>query len=272
MTVGGIPMDMATVASTVTGSRPLPRQSSLAFHTTGHGEAEQNFYPPPMGESAASPPSTSKPSMGPDTSGHVRQRKAAHDSKAAHVAAVRASDASEQINGKLSTTTSTLSHQRRRYNRTCWEIPPPFFEPPFDEALASVVWTRPMPTEHGPLEDIPAAQRKRDWCGTPPTALSARYLAATYDPLSCVATTRFGVRTCLLAGLPRRWRDWLDCSLTAQQCHRDVSTAAQWLGARRSCCCTKMDHPSTLTKPSFAQTLPSSTAMASTLARARQYA
>jgi len=42
-------------------------------------------------------------------------------------------------------------------------MPRPFFEPPFDEALASVVWSKPMPTKHGPLEDIPSAERSRDW-------------------------------------------------------------------------------------------------------------
>ena len=42
-------------------------------------------------------------------------------------------------------------------------MPPPFFEPPFDEAMASIVWSKPMPTKHGPLEDVPAAERARDW-------------------------------------------------------------------------------------------------------------
>ena len=49
----------------------------------------------------------------------------------------------------------------------CWPVPRPFFEPPFDEALASVVWSKPMPTKHGPLEDIPASERARDWCRQP---------------------------------------------------------------------------------------------------------
>jgi hypothetical protein len=42
-------------------------------------------------------------------------------------------------------------------------MPRPFFEPPFDENFASVVWTRPSSPTRGPLEDIPAAELARDW-------------------------------------------------------------------------------------------------------------
>ena len=45
----------------------------------------------------------------------------------------------------------------------CWPMPRPFFEPPFDETFASILWTSPTPTAYGPLEDVPAGERKRDW-------------------------------------------------------------------------------------------------------------
>ena len=51
----------------------------------------------------------------------------------------------------------------RRGDGKCWQTPRPFFEAPFDESFASVVWARPTSPTSGPLEDIPEAERRRDW-------------------------------------------------------------------------------------------------------------
>lgn len=59
--------------------------------------------------------------------------------------------------------TSTARHHSRRSARTCWKTPQPFFEPPFDEGFSSVVWAQPTTPTNGPLEDIPARERSRDW-------------------------------------------------------------------------------------------------------------
>ena len=45
----------------------------------------------------------------------------------------------------------------------CWPLPRPFYEPPFDRSMASVVWTQPLESEFGPLDDVPAGERQRDW-------------------------------------------------------------------------------------------------------------
>ena len=45
----------------------------------------------------------------------------------------------------------------------CWPTPRPFFEAPFNEAFASIVWTRPMSASQGPLEDIPSRERASEW-------------------------------------------------------------------------------------------------------------
>ena len=53
--------------------------------------------------------------------------------------------------------------QGLRDAKACWRTPEPFFEPPFDEGFASVVWARPTSPFNGPLEDIPAQERSLDW-------------------------------------------------------------------------------------------------------------
>jgi hypothetical protein len=46
----------------------------------------------------------------------------------------------------------------------CWPTPRPFFESPFDEAFASIVWTRPTPAgTYGPLADVPPRERQLSW-------------------------------------------------------------------------------------------------------------
>jgi len=45
----------------------------------------------------------------------------------------------------------------------CWRMPAALHSYPFNENLASIVWSRPVQTAHGPLDDVSAAVRSRDW-------------------------------------------------------------------------------------------------------------
>ena len=56
-----------------------------------------------------------------------------------------------------------LAPKARASADKCWKTPRPFFEPPFDEAFASVVWAKPTTPTNGPLEDIASDERRRDW-------------------------------------------------------------------------------------------------------------
>ena len=55
------------------------------------------------------------------------------------------------------------ANRTRNHGGRCWKTPQPFFEPPFDEAFASILWSRPFATAHGPLEDVPPSERAREW-------------------------------------------------------------------------------------------------------------
>lgn len=63
----------------------------------------------------------------------------------------------------LATAASTVRSNGMQHGQRCWKTPKPFFEPPFDEGFASIVWARPTTPTNGPLEDIPAPERLRDW-------------------------------------------------------------------------------------------------------------
>ena len=56
---------------------------------------------------------------------------------------------------------------------SCWPLPRPFFEAPFNASMASVVWTRPLDTEFGPLDDVPEKERDLQHVGQLSVCLSA---------------------------------------------------------------------------------------------------
>lgn len=47
--------------------------------------------------------------------------------------------------------------------RGCWRVPAAARAYPFNESMASIVWSRPLQTAHGPLDDVSHANRARAW-------------------------------------------------------------------------------------------------------------
>ena len=83
--------------------------------------------------------------------------------------------------------------KQQHRSATCWRTPAPFFEPPFDEGFASIVWARPTTPTRGPLEDIPPNERSRDW----PKDKVAR-LERVLPSREALASRRY--RTCAVVG------------------------------------------------------------------------
>ncbi|KAL1526013.1 hypothetical protein AB1Y20_020837 [Prymnesium parvum] len=87
-----------------------------------------------------------------------------------------------------------LSPPARSARPGCWKMPPAFSAAPFDEGLASVVWTRGNASQlPGPLLDVPARDLSREW----PAAKRAR-LEQLLPAHEEVAHRRF--ETCAVVG------------------------------------------------------------------------
>ena len=76
---------------------------------------------------------------------------------------------------------------------SCWPLPRPFFEAPFNASMASVVWTRPLDTEFGPLDDVPEKEREQQW-----SAPRRKRLLKRLPERGAMEATRFD--TCAVVG------------------------------------------------------------------------
>lgn len=88
---------------------------------------------------------------------------------------------------------SSEDHPQVAADKTCWKIPSAARSHPFNENMASIVWSKPVQTEHGPLDDVSAANRQRAW----PPAVRAQF----FDMLPEYAQMRsLRYRTCAVVG------------------------------------------------------------------------
>lgn len=85
---------------------------------------------------------------------------------------------------------------------TCWKAPAAALAAPFDANMASLVWTRPLQTPFGPLDDVSPMRRAREW----PTARRDQ-LIEQLPEFEAMRALRY--KTCAVVGsspeVPSEW-------------------------------------------------------------------
>lgn len=103
----------------------------------------------------------------------------------AHEAPADSSLAREQLRASPEIPSSDSSN--------CWKVPSAALSPPFNENMASVVWSKPVQTTYGPLDDVSAEKRQLAW----PPALRAQ-LVDVLPEYEQMRKLRY--RTCAVVG------------------------------------------------------------------------
>ena len=122
--------------------RQLTAPSSVV--TPGSSNTRWTIVPLPRQGPAVSPPPPPPP---PPSHDPALQTRSVDISEAAFEAirpvianTARVNDGYSAVKTSSSNARTTAAHS----GTPCWEVPRPFFEPPFDESFASVLWTKPL--------------------------------------------------------------------------------------------------------------------------------